>query len=458
MAVLPPGRSRPQKQQSKKRRAARSTVRHTRAIQRDRTKRPVSAPPDERVTQHLTQVIHPAILAQLDSFRALGLRERTLTLPVMVALVLTMIWRQVASAEELVRMLAREGLLWLETPVRVRQQSLSQRLRTFPAELFRRVLDDVLPPMQARWQARTRPLTQALALAQARYAQVLALDGSTLDALLRKVGLLREREKHPLAGRIAALLDVGSRLPLQLWYEEDPAAHDMTFWERAVATVPTGSLLLFYLGFTHFGHFAHLTAHGITFITRAKSNLAYQVERTLLKTPQLQEALVWIGSGKERQRVRLVSVRVGPGWHRFLTNELDGERLPAAYVAALYSERWRIEDAYGVVKRLLGLSYLWVGSQNGVQLQVWATWVLYAVLIDLTDEVAERLQRPFGDLSLEMVYRNLPYFTRAYHRGEAEDPVAYLATDAEFFGVIKRERKSRPKPLLDRLLTNPASP
>src|SRR5436305_1183464 len=202
MAVLPPGHARPKKQQPKKRRPARSTVRHTRAIQRDRTKRPVSAPPDERVTQHLTQVIHPATLAQLDSFRALGLRERTLTLPVMVALVLTMIWRQVASAEELVRLLASEGLLWLQGPVRVRQQSLSERLRTFPAELFRRVLEDVLPQMQARWQQRRRPLSKALAFAMARYPQVLALDGSTLDALLKKVGLLRERERHPLAGRI----------------------------------------------------------------------------------------------------------------------------------------------------------------------------------------------------------------------------------------------------------------
>ena len=40
-------------------------------------------------------------------------------------------------------------------------------------------------------------------------------------------------------------------------------------------------------------------------------------------------------------------------------------------------------------KRLLGLAYFWVGSENGVQLQVWATWLLYAVLVDMTDAVAE---------------------------------------------------------------------
>src|SRR5438270_10793926 len=65
-----------------------SSVRHTRAIQRDRSKRPIVAPPDPVVAARLAEVVHPATLAQVDHFRALGLRERALTLPVMAALVL----------------------------------------------------------------------------------------------------------------------------------------------------------------------------------------------------------------------------------------------------------------------------------------------------------------------------------------------------------------------------------
>jgi len=38
-----------------------------------------------------------------------------------------------------------------------------------------------------------------------------------------------------------------------------------------------------------------------------------------------------------------------------------------------------------------------------------ATWLLYAVLVDLTDAVAEALEQPFANVSLEMVYRSL-YF------------------------------------------------
>ncbi len=39
-----------------------SSVRHTRAVQRDRTKRPPSAPPDEHIVARLTELIHPATL------------------------------------------------------------------------------------------------------------------------------------------------------------------------------------------------------------------------------------------------------------------------------------------------------------------------------------------------------------------------------------------------------------
>jgi Transposase DDE domain len=441
---------------SRKKTKKRSTVRHTRAIQRDRTKRPISMPLDEQVSEHLTQIIHPATLAQVAHFHQLGLRERLLGLPVMVALVLTLLWRQIASVGELVRLLRSEGFLWC-SPVLVSQQALSQRLRTFPAELFLRVLQDLLPQMQARAQARHRPLPQALAWAKARYEHVLAVDGSTLDALLRKVGLLRDLPTNPLAGRMTALLDLCSRLPRQVWFEEDPQAHDQRFWPRIQAAVQPGTLLLFDLGYTNFGVFAQLSASHVTWLTRAKSNLAYTLERWLVHTDSLQDALVWIGSGAERQQVRLVQVRVGRTWYRYLTSELDPVVLPAPYVAAVYAQRWRIEEAYALVKRLLGLAYFFVGSQNGVQLQLFATWLLYAVLVDLTDAVAESLDAPLSALSLEMVYRSIYYFSQAFHRGQADDPVLYLAENAKWLGILKRRRK-RDGPQLPALplLTNPA--
>ena len=380
-----------------------------------------------------------------------------MTLPVLVALVLSMLWRQLGAATELLRLLHEEGLLWTG-PVAVSPQALSERLRVFPAVLFARVLEALLPPMQARWQARQRPLPPELAWAAERYSAVLTADGSTLDALQRQVGLLREAPGHPLAGRLVGGLDLGSRLPRQLWYEEDPQAHDQRCWPQGLAALPAGALLIFDLGWTNFRMFAQLTLAQVTFVTRAKSNLAYQVERGLRRTATVHDTLVWISSGQDRQPLRLIEVLYHGKWYRYLTNELDPERLPVAYAVALYYQRWRIEDALAIVKRLLGLAYFWVGSINGVQLQLWATWILYAVLVDLTEAVAAALHRPTAALSLEMAYRGLFYFARAYHRGDASDPVAYLAANAAWLGVLKRERKSRPARFAELTLTTASGP
>jgi hypothetical protein len=271
------------------------------------------------------------------------------------------------------------------------------------------------------------------------YDRVWAADGSTLDALVRRVGLLRDLPDHPLAGRMMGLLDVTSRLPVHLWYTDDDQAHDQHFWEQILPVLPAKTLLLLDLGFTNYKAYGQLMAQQVTFITRCKSNAAYQVKQVLNKSAHLHDAIVLLG--QDQLPVRLIEVEYKGKWYRYLTSELDPERLPPLYVVALYWQRWRIEDAYKTVKRLLGLAYFWVGSVNGVALQLWATWLMYAILVDLTDDVADMLSVPFNQVSLEMVYRSLYFCTTAFHRGEADDPVIYLADNAKLFGLIKRKRK-----------------
>jgi hypothetical protein len=147
-------------------------------------------------------------------------------------------------------------------------------------------------------------------------------------------------------------------------------------------------------------------------------------------------------------------------WYRYLSNKLDVDRLPAAYRVALYWQRWRIEDAYAIVKRLLGLACFWCGTQKAVEIKVWATWLLYAVLVDLTDCVAEALNQPFAAISMEMIYRSLYFFTQAHQRSQAEELVPSLAANAKLLGIVKRKRKSaHPSPLeLIPVLTKATSP
>jgi len=122
-------------------------------------------------------------------------------------------------------------------------------------------------------------------------------DGSTLDALIRKIGLLRDTLTNPLAGRMTALLDVCSRLPFFVWYEKDADAHDQRFWPKILSAVKVGGLLIFDLGYTNFTVFVQLTAASITFITRAKRNLSYRLEQALHRGSNVHDLIVWIGQG-----------------------------------------------------------------------------------------------------------------------------------------------------------------
>ena len=277
----------------------------TKRLNRDHAKKTQRPMVEDRViAEHLTALLTPTIKSQSQHFRELGLRDRILTLPLMVAAVLTLLWRDVPGVSELTRLLETEGFLWCG-PTKVSQQALSQRFLTFPAILFERIFHELLPNLKLRWSNRhNRPLPESVQF-----------------TLSRKV------------------------------------------------------------------------------------------------------------------------------WHSYLTSVLEPEILPPYVVIDLYQKRWRIEDAFNVVKRLLGLSYLWTGSINGIKLQIWATWLFYAVLVDLGDAVADELSLPFDRISLEMIYRGLYYFHGASSRGETHDPVEYFSNPdiQKCLGIVKRQRKPKQK-------------
>lgn len=224
---------------------------------------------------------------------------------------------------------------------------------------------------------------------------------------------------------------------------------DTKLEENILNLVTERTLLLLDRGFYHFNFWHQLIEKKVDFITRIKKGAAIKVEQVFTDSYGLRDSKIRLGSGTKRTpfiTLRLIEVRSGKTWHSYLTSVLDPNVLPPYVVADLYRRRWRIEDAFNTVKRLLGLSYLWTGSINGIKLQIWATWLFYAVLVDLGDAVADELSLPFDDISLEMIYRGLYHFTMAHQKGKATDPVKYFADpENRDLGIIKQKRKPKVK-------------
>ncbi len=196
---------------------------------------------------------------------------------------------------------------------------------------------------------------------------------------------------------MGVVIDFVTRLPVEIWFQENPKASDSTLETDILNLVSAKTLLLLDRGFYHFSFWLKLIEKEIHFITRLKKGAAMKVEKIFTDSYSIRDRLIRLGSGTEATpyvTVRLIEVRSSKIWHSYITSVLEPTVLPPYVVADLYRKRWRIEEAFNLVKRLLGLSYLWTGSLNGIKLQIWATWLFYAVLMDLGDAVADELALP----------------------------------------------------------------
>ena len=327
----------------------------------------------------------------------------------------------------------------------VSQPALSERFLTFPAVLFERVLYRVLARLPARGAARTRPRQPVLGTVRQRFSGCYALDGTTLEALFRKLKSLREQSKAPLAGSVVAVVDLLTQLPAKLVFHDDPATNDIVLAPKLLDWLPRDSLIVCDMGYNAFSFFDALTTAGSWCVTRMRATASYEVKQVLVQREHVRDRIIQLGiyahSGQCKHPMRLVEVFVNGQWQRYVTNVLDRKRLSVVEVVACYDARWKLETSFLLVKRLLDLAYIWVGSRNGVELQVYATFLFYAILLDLCDDVAEVLQLPMQQVSVEMVYRGLYHYVTAVDQGLfAGDAPTYLAREAKDLGIVKRKR------------------
>jgi IS4 transposase len=409
----------------------------------------IPLPAVEDVEQRLLDVLSPSLLAphQLERRdprqpeRLIRMRQRLLTLPVIVAITVSLVWRRVPSIAEVQKLLAHEGLLGV-APLQVSPQAIIKRLDVLPAA----VLGQLLAEVCARLQAQAPPALPHPGWAPVRehFPLIAIVDGSTLEALRKKTQVLREHAGLVLGGKMMVMVEAFSHRPLWQLYTDDAAANDKRFVAEILAALPVGGLLVFDLGFFSFLWFDNFTASDRFFVTRMREKTAYRTVQELSSSPHYRDELIQVGQYRSNPctyPLRMVAVWWQGTWYRYLTNVLDPQVLSARQVCELYRRRWRIEDAFALTKRLLDLAYLWTGSTNAVQLQIYATLLFYAVLVTLCQQVAQALGEPLERISVEMVFRAFYHYSRTVQHGRSDDLVSFLAEHANLLGIVKRRRK-----------------
>ena len=139
------------------------------------------------------------------------MRQRLLTLPVLVAILVRLVWRRIPAVAEVPRVLAREGLWWTP-PLPVSPQAITQRLDVMPAAVMGQRCAEVWSRLQAQAPPPRPP--PPWAPVQERFPLLAIVDGSTLEALRKKAKVLQEQPGMVLAGKVLVMVDAFSHRPL----------------------------------------------------------------------------------------------------------------------------------------------------------------------------------------------------------------------------------------------------
>jgi hypothetical protein len=411
----------------------------------------IALPKIEELEKELHQMLSPAAFTPLRMVQSSpALRDRVLTLPVMSAIVLGLVLRGIPSQQEALRLLASEGLLWAN-PMKLTKQALSERFSSLPASVFAEMLSEVILKYRDKQWKQQQRFEQVLQPWQRRvtaaFAVVWTTDTSTLEALRRTTSWLQQTTNTPgdrLAGKLHAVVDTMSNMPVSIRHSLSPHSDELSGAEALFEELPEEGLAVFDEGYFQFLLFDRFTDAGKFFLTRMRQQVQYTTVEVLSEGTHYRDEIIQCGiyrSSPCKHRLRLVSVLYNGVWHRYVTNVLDEQRLSPEDISRLYRTRWRIEIAFKQIKRLLGLCYLRLSTPNGVEIQIYATWIIYTLLANLCVDVAQSLGTTLDSISYEMVYRSLYHYSQARLRGEASEIVAYLASNSKLFGIVKERRK-----------------
>jgi hypothetical protein len=249
----------------------------------------------------------------------------------------------------------------------------------FFAEVFHRFTARLLELAAPRYAAPTAAI-------QTRFAALVLIDGSRLDAIARRLKILWDERAVVLPGCLLAIYDLGRGLCRALYFAADAAAGETTRAKAALRDLVRDSLAIGDRLYCTADFFAALTEqHCWGLVRRHRALSLRKLERRRkcrYRGGRLEEWLVQAGSGQRVavQSLRYIRWRHGSTRYELLTSVLDSRRLSAEEALLLYPYRWSIERMFFDLKEVLNLKHFYAANPNAVAMQVYAAAIVYNAL------------------------------------------------------------------------------
>lgn len=203
------------------------------------------------------------------------------------------------------------------------------------------------------------------------------LDTTTVDLCLSVFPWAKFRKRKG-AIKLHMGIDADGYLPTFMDMT-DGKIHEVN-WAKETLKLPKGSFAVFDRGFTDYDWYSSLMTDGIFFVTRLKSNadVEYLLKRAGRKSPGItnDQQIKLKGIADPLRLVAYTDLETGQEY-RFVTN---AHHLKATEVAAIYKERWKIEQFFKWIKQNLKIKTFLGTSKNAVLSQVWIALCVYLLI------------------------------------------------------------------------------
>ena len=320
-------------------------------------------PPGSRITDYISLGVmtrwfprHKVDGVLWDCGRA-SRRQRDLPAHVMVYYVIALALFMQSSYREVLRCLLEE-LQWLQdpaTPLKVAGDSgISQARSRLGVEPIERLHDELIRPLATK---KTRGSFY-------RQWRLVSLDGSTLDvadqaanrAAFGYPGASRGASAFPQL-RFVSLLENGTHVLFAS--RMGPCSRgEITLAKQVLPALKQGMLCLADRNFLGYQLWRQARQTGAQLLWRAKKHLRLEVLERFADGSYRSAIYASQADGRKRRRplpVRVIEYRLegiddAEPFYRLVTTILDPQQAPAVEMAALYGERWEIENALDELK------------------------------------------------------------------------------------------------------------
>lgn len=202
------------------------------------------------------------------------------------------------------------------------------------------------------------------------------LDATTIDLCLSVFPWAKFRKRKG-AIKLHMGLDADGYLPTFMDMT-DGKTHEIN-WARTL-NLPKGSFAVFDKGFTDYDWYSSLMTNGIFFVTRLKKNadIEFLAKRSGRKSAGItnDQQIRLKGISEPLRFVAYTDEETGNQYH-FVTN---AHHLKAPEIAAIYKERWKIEQFFKWIKQNLKIKTFLGTSRNAVLTQVWIALCVYLIV------------------------------------------------------------------------------